>query len=79
LRVLGDNVLVYRASRNLVYRNDLEGRCNGLSRGDVLVLTRTISSQYCRGDMAHVVDLQSGVMTGVCSLGRFVPYRTPGK
>ena len=79
LRALGDNVLVYRANRNLIYRNDLLGRCNGLARGDILVLTRTISSQYCRGDMAHVVDPQVGMMRGACALGSFVPYRPVGK
>ena len=79
LRALGDNVLVYRANKNLIYRNNLVGSCNGLARGDILVLTRTIPSQYCRGDMAQVVDAQIGMMRGACSLGSFVPYRTAGK
>ena len=79
LRALGDNVLVYRANKNLIYRNDLLGRCNGLARGDILVLTRTIASQYCRGDMAQVVDAQVGAIGGACALGSFVPYRSATK
>lgn len=79
LRALGDNTLVYRVNKDLVYRNTLQGGCNGLSRGDTLVMNRTSSSQYCRGDIARVVNLMSGTMTGSCTLGDFVPYRTPGK
>lgn len=78
LRALGDNTLIYRFSKDLVYRNTLEGACTGLSMGDTLVMRRT-TNQYCRGDIATVVNLQSGAQTGSCSLGDFVPYRTPGK
>ncbi len=78
LRALGDNTLIYRINRNLVYRNTLSNACNGLSMGDTLVLER-FSSQYCRGDIARVVNLQSGFQSGSCALGDFVPYRTPGK
>lgn len=77
LRVLGNNTLVYRANKNLVWRNTLMGSCNGLSMGDTLVMERTIS-QYCRGDIARSVNLQIGTMTGTCALGDWVPYRTPG-
>ena len=79
LRALGDNTLVYRVNKDLVYRNTMQGQCSGLSRGDTLVMNRTSSSQYCRGDIARVVNLPSGMMTGSCVLGEFVPYRTPGK
>ena len=79
LRALGDNTLVYRASKDLVYRNTLQGGCSGLSRGDTLVMNRTSASQYCRGDIARVVNLMSGAMTGSCALGDFIPYRTSGK
>lgn len=79
LRALGDNILVYRVNKDLVYRNNLLGACRGLAIGDTLVLNRTISSQYCRGDMAHVVNLQTGSMSGACALGDFIPYRTAAK
>lgn len=79
LRALGDNTLIYRVNKDLVYRNTLQGACSGLSRGDTLVMNRTNASQYCRGDIARVVNLMSGAMTGSCALGDFIPYRTPGK
>ena len=78
LRALGDNTLIYRINKDLVYRNTLEGACSGLSMGDTLVMRR-VTSQYCRGDLATVVNLPSGMQTGSCALGAFVPYRTPGK
>lgn len=78
LRSLGDNTLIYRVNKDLVYRNTLEGACHGLAMGDTMVLRR-MSSQYCRGDIARVVNLPSGSQTGSCALGYFVPYRTPGK
>lgn len=77
LEVISDGVLLYRANRNLVYVNRLIGECNGISRGDTLVLKPTLS-QYCSGDIARSVDLTIGMTTGSCALGEFVPYRTPG-
>lgn len=78
LRAIGNDTLVYRASSRLVYRNDLNGSCQGLSMGDTLVL-QVRNSQYCRGDIARVVNLQTGMMSGACSLGDFVPYEAPKK
>lgn len=73
LRAIGDTTLVYQVSKNLVYKNDLLGRCSGLSWGDTLVLNLQ-TNQYCRGDIARVVNLQSGMLSGSCALGDFVPY-----
>lgn len=73
-----DSVLIYRVNRDLVYRNDLSNACTGISRGQTLLLKPT-NNQYCRGDIAHSVDLTIGMNTGSCALGDFVPYRTPGK
>lgn len=78
LTAISGNVLLYRVSGRLIYRNDLIGSCSGLTRGDTLIV-KTWGSQYCRGDMATSADLTSGVVTGNCALGDFTPYRTPGK
>lgn len=78
LRVISNNVLLYRVSSKLVYRNDLIGSCNGLTRGDTLVV-KTFGSQYCRGDIAQSVNLTVGIQSGGCALGDFIPYRTPPK
>lgn len=76
LRAIGDNTLVYRVNRKLTYRNDLLGTCSGLRFGDTLVL-QLVGTQYCRGDIARVVHLPTGTMSGTCALGEFVPYTTP--
>lgn len=78
MRVISDNVLIYRVSGKLVYRNDLIGSCSGLSRGDALVI-RTFNSQYCRGDIAQAVDMTTRIPGGSCALGDFTAYRTPPK
>jgi hypothetical protein len=78
LRAISDTVLVYKVNRNLVYRNDLNGSCSGISRGNTMVLKPTVD-QYCRGDIVRSVDLSTGMQAGSCGLGSFVPYRTPGQ
>jgi len=78
LTAISDGVLLYRVNSRLIYRNDLIGRCSGLTRGDTLVVT-SHGSQYCRGDMAKSADLTIGMITGACALGSFTPYRTPGR
>ncbi|MDF0542721.1 DUF6491 family protein [Sphingobium sp. H39-3-25] len=76
MRVISNEVLLYEAGRNLTYVNKVIGRCSGLTFGNTLVI-RSFGSQYCRGDIASVVDLQTGIDHGACALGDFVPYRTP--
>lgn len=76
LRAVGDHTLIYKVNKQLTYRNDLVGTCHGLSFGDTLVL-KVFGSQYCRGDIARVVNLTNGTLTGSCSLGDFVPYSAP--
>lgn len=76
MTVISDNVLLYRVSSRLIYRNDLIGSCNGLVRGNALI-TQSVGSQLCRGDMARSADLVAGFPTGACALGSFTPYRKP--
>lgn len=71
----GDTIL-YKRSRNEVYRVDTGGGCFGLSRGDAIV-TETRSGQLCRGDIVRTVDLTSRIQSGSCSFGDFVPYKRP--
>jgi hypothetical protein len=78
LQVISDQVLLYKVSNRLVYKNEVMGRCSGLSRGDTLI-TQSFGAQLCRGDIARVANLMVGTLSGVCSLGDFVPYRRPGK
>lgn len=76
MTVISDQVLLYRVSSRLIYKNELSGRCSGLSRGDTLI-THSSTGQLCRGDIARVAHLPSGMTTGSCALGDFIPYRKP--
>jgi hypothetical protein len=67
--------LIYRVDRNLVYVNDTGGGCQNVARGDALV-TQRFQPQACRGDIAQTVNLPTGIYSGSCALGDFVPYRT---
>jgi hypothetical protein len=66
--------IVFDGPGNLIYVNRPSAGCPALKFGRTLV-TRTIGSSLCRGDIAEVVDLTSGTHHGSCSLGDFVPYR----
>lgn len=76
LTVVSNSVLLYRVNRKLVYRNDLIGSCNGLTYGDTMIV-RSYGSQMCRGDFTTTANLQTGITTGACALGDFIPYRAP--
>ena len=76
LTVISNNVLLYRVSRKLVYKNELIGSCNGLTRGDIMIV-RSFGSQMCRGDFTTTASPVSGMTSGACALGDFIPYRTP--
>ncbi|NWK98536.1 hypothetical protein DM806_23305 [Sphingobium lactosutens] len=76
LTVISNNVLLYRVSKKLVYKNELIGSCNGLTYGDTMIV-RSFGSQLCRGDFTTTANLQTGMTSGACALGDFIPYRTP--
>lgn len=76
-RNIGEQTILYEMSPRLTYRNDPPGGCKGPGLGRTLV-TRTTTSQLCRGDIARVVDLQAGFEGGSCVYADFVPYRRPG-
>lgn len=71
----GDTIL-YKKSRKQIYRVDTGGGCFGLDRGDAII-TKTTSSELCRGDIVQTVDLVSHTPSGACSFGDFVPYTRP--
>lgn len=75
---VSDNVLLYRVSRNLVFKNELIGGCPGLARDSDIIVTQQWGSGPCRGDIIRLVDRVSGIQGASCALGSFTPYRTPG-
>lgn len=75
---VSDSLILYRVSKNLVYRNDLRGSCFGLARdNDIMVVRSFGTSQQCDGDIIHMVDRTTGMPGGSCSFGKFTPYRAP--
>lgn len=72
---VSDDILLYRASGNLVYRNTLRGSCPGLARDNDIIVVRSFGSGTCRGDLFHLVDRTSGIRGPTCAFGEFVPYR----
>ncbi len=74
---VSDDILLYRSSGRLVYRNDLKGSCAGLARDSDIMVVRQFGSQTCEGDFFHLVDRSSGMRGPTCVFGEFVPYRKP--
>jgi hypothetical protein len=68
--------LVYQRGRTM-YVNRFAGGCPSLN-GFTAVISRTPSTQLCRGDIARIVDLNSRIEGGSCVFGDFTPY-TKGK
>lgn len=66
--------LIYTVSRNLKYRTETGGGCEGVARGDILI-TRSPQGRLCSGDIAQTIDQGSRFPTGSCAMGDFVPYR----
>jgi hypothetical protein len=68
----GDTIL-YKYGPKLIYRTDTGGGCFGLRNGDAII-TKTYTSQFCRGDIVRTADLTTHTPSGSCSFGAFVPY-----
>jgi hypothetical protein len=75
---ISDDILLYRVSGNLVYKNQLRSSCPGLARDSDIIVSEQFGSQKCKGDLLRMVDRTSGIQGPVCSLGEFVPYRKAG-
>ncbi|MCJ8158022.1 DUF6491 family protein [Sphingomonas sp. LaA6.9] len=71
-----DRAVVYEMAGDMVYVNNFQGGCAGLNDTKAII-TRSTTSQLCRGDIATVTDLVAGFSTGSCIFGDFVPYRKP--
>ncbi len=68
-----DGTILYRVSRNLTYRNDMNG-CPSLG-WDRIPVVEVRGSQICRGDIVRLADRTTGATWGACTFGDFVPYR----
>lgn len=74
MTVIDDHTILFRDGRT-IYVNNTLGRCSSLGNSGYALVTRNIGPQLCRGDIATVVDTQTGMTVGSCAMGDFVPYR----
>ncbi len=72
-RVISDTAILYDAG-TVIYVNRPRSGAESLNRWDTLV-TRTPTTRLCDVDVVRVVDLPTGMMTGLVFLDEFVPYR----
>jgi hypothetical protein len=75
IRIDEDTVL-FRDGSSRIYRNETNGSCNGLGSPNYALVTNSFGSsgRLCRGDIARMVDISSGMAVGSCVIGEFVPY-----
>jgi hypothetical protein len=76
-RGFGENVIVFDGPGRTIYVNHTRGGCPRISDWNTVVI-RSMGGSLCANDLVHVVDLQSGVDYGACSLGDFTPFRREG-
>ena len=74
---IDDGTVAFKNGRT-VYVNHLLGVCNGLKSGFYTLVTRSSGSGLCRGDIARVADVSTGMIVGSCAVGDFIPYTTGG-
>lgn len=72
----GDGGILFESNNGTVYVNRPPGGCPDLRSYRTLV-TRTLGTRLCSGDIARVVDPTNGIEYGACGLGEFVPYPRP--
>ena len=74
---IDEQTLAFRDGRTTWVTN-MQGSCSGLNRVGHAIVNRTFGAQLCSGEIARVVDTNSGITVGSCAYGDFVPYRPAG-
>lgn len=74
--IIDRGTILFKNGRDLVYRNDPEGGCQGLDRSRTILVT-SINGDYCRGDIIRVLDQTTGSTVGSCAFSDFIPYTRP--
>ena len=74
MTVISDDIIIFGPSRNAktIFVNKPYGGCHG-AKNNTIVTTRP-SAQLCKGEIARVTDLPTGMDYGSCAFGKFVPY-----
>jgi hypothetical protein len=73
---LDHSTVAFKRGSNLVYVNHFNGGCDNYADRYALV-TRQVTGQLCRGDIAQLVDPVAHYALGSCNFGEFIPYRRP--
>lgn len=76
--VIGPDTIAYRDGSSRVYVNHLSEGCSPLD-SHVTLVTHSITSELCTGDIVTVIEPPSSFVTASCSLGDFIPYTSPRK
>lgn len=71
---IDDSTIAFRDG-NTVYVNHLIGECAGLTSGFYALVTKSNGSGLCRGDIADVRDVSTGMIVGSCAIGDSTPYK----
>lgn len=74
---IDDSTVVFKDGSR-VYVNHLIGECANLKNGFYTLVTRSNGSGLCRGDIATVQDVSTGMTAGSCAIGDWVPYSRRG-
>lgn len=69
-----DNSTIAFKNGRTVYVNNLIGECSNLGSGFYTLVTRSNGNGLCRGDIARVADVSTGMVVGSCAVGDFTPY-----
>jgi hypothetical protein len=71
---IDDGTVAFKNGKT-VYVNKLIGECSGLDSGFYALVTNSSGPGLCRGDIARVTDVRTGMTAGSCAIGDFVPYK----
>jgi hypothetical protein len=71
---IDDGTVAFKNGKT-VYVNKLIGECSGLASGFYALVTNSSGPGLCRGDIARVTDVRTGMVAGSCAIGDFVPYK----
>lgn len=78
MHVVDDNTILY-TSGGTTFLNNPPGGCPGLALPGNTMVSRPFGSQSCRGDIVQIINLPTGMSSGSCTLGEFIPYRKVGR
>ena len=77
-RSVGEGAIIFDGHGDRIWVNRPPAGCPSMNDFRAL-RTETTANQLCRGDIATVIDVGTGLHYGSCGLGEFTPYRRRGE